>query len=263
MTPVTRSLAGAEVLVFEDAEAASFAAAERVAGVIRQGGLGGGRAVLGLATGETPIALYRELVARHEAGDLSFAGVTTYNLDEYYPIGPLDPRGYRAFMHEHLFGRVDLAANRAHVFDGTVPPHAVAEHAAQFDRWIAADGGIDLQLLGVGRNGHIGFNEPGDLVAEEALALPSRPIRLAMSTRELYAGVFGGVDRVPDGLTVGVRTILAARAILVLAFGSAKAEPVARALTGPLTASCPASLLRAAAGRVTWMIDPAAATMLP
>ena len=259
----TVALAGAEVLIFPEAGAAAPAAAEQIARAIRASVAGRGRAVLGLATGDTPIPVYKELVERHEAGEVSFAEVTTYNLDEYYPISPLDPRSYRAFMQQHLFGRVDIAPNRAHVFDGTVPQHAAGEHAAQFDRWIEADGGMDLQLLGVGRNGHIGFNEPSDLGVEEALALPSRPIALARATRKLYAGVFGGEEKVPGGLTVGVRPIMGARSILVLAFGAAKAGPVARALAGPMTAECPASLLQAAAGRVTWMIDEAASAMLP
>ena len=198
----------------------------------------------------------------HHAGGLSFAHVSTYNLDEYYPIGAHDPRSYRAYMQRHLFGRVDLAPDRAHVFDGTVPGFAAAEHASQFGRWIAEDGGLDLQLLGLGRNGHIGFNEPSDLPVAEALALPCRPITLRPETRALYAKEFGGAARVPRALTVGVSEILAARSILVLAFGAAKAEPLARSLLGPMTAECPGSLLRAAPGRVTWMIDEAASISL-
>ena len=123
--------------------------------------------------------VYAHLVALHTAGELSFADVSTYNLDEYYPISPLDPNSYRAYMHRHLFGHVDLAPNRAHVLDGTVPEAVAAEHAAEFDRWIAADGGLDLQLLGIGRNGHIGFNEPSDLPVEEALRAPDPPGRPA------------------------------------------------------------------------------------
>jgi len=259
----TVTLANARVLIFPDAESAAPAAAEHIAQAIRAAVAGRGKAVLGLATGATPEPVYKRLVEQHRAGGLSFAKVTTYNLDEYYPIGPLDPRSYRAYMHQHLFAHVDLAANRAHVFDGTVPEGALADHAAQFDRWIAADGGLDLQLLGVGRNGHIGFNEPTDLPVAEALELPSRPITLRAETKALYAKAFGGEEKVPRALTVGVRPILAARSILVLAFGAAKAEPVARALAGPMAADCPASLLQAAAGRVTWMIDEAAATTLP
>ena len=119
----------------------------------------------------------RILVALHRAGELSFRNVVTYNLDEYYPIQPLDPKSYRSYMHRHLFSHVDLPANHAHFLDGTVPEAFVAEHAAQFDQWIEADGGLDLQLLGIGRNGHIGFNEPSELSVAEALAVAHAPDR--------------------------------------------------------------------------------------
>jgi glucosamine-6-phosphate deaminase len=187
--------------------------------------------------------------------------VATYNLDEYYPISPLDPNSYRAYMHHHLFAHVDLAANRAHVLDGTVPEEAAAEHCAAFDRWIAADGGLDLQLLGIGRNGHIGFNEPSDLAVDAALALPTRLVPLHPVTTADAAKDFGGqIERVPArALTVGVAPILAARSILVLAFGPAKAEAVARSVLGPMTAEVPGSLLQSARARVTWMLDEAAA----
>ncbi len=253
--------AAGQVLVFPGREAACREAADRIAATVREAVAGRGRAVLGLATGGTPIPIYERLVALHEAGELSFRDVTTYNLDEYYPIGPLDPNSYRAYMHRHLFSRVDLAPNRAHVLDGTVPEAFVGEHCAGFDRWIEADGGLDLQLLGIGRNGHIGFNEPGDLPVEEALALPTRLASLHPVTVADAAKDFGGrEDAVPArALTVGVAPILAARSILILAFGANKAEAVRRALTGPMTAEVPASLLQSAKARVTWLIDEPAA----
>ena len=148
--------------------------------------------MLGLATGATPQKVYAHLVAMHEAGELSFRNVVTYNLDEYYPIQPLDPKSYRSYMHRHLFSRVDLPANQAHVLDGTVPPAFVAEHCAQFDRWIAADGGLDLQLLGIGRNGHIGFNEPSDLPWPRPLHCPPGWSSCTPSTRADAAREFGG-----------------------------------------------------------------------
>ena len=107
-----------------------------------------GRAVLGLATGSTPERVYAHLVETHRAGLLSFQNVTTYNLDEYYPISPLDPQSYRAYMHRHLFSRVDIAPDQAHVLDGTVPEAFAAAHAAAFDRWIEADGGLDFNCSG-------------------------------------------------------------------------------------------------------------------
>jgi glucosamine-6-phosphate deaminase len=258
-------IAGARVLVFKDRESACRAAADRIAAEIDSAVAVRGKAVLGLATGATPIPIYDRLIARHRDGALSFAKVITYNLDEYYPISPNDPNSYRAFMERHLFGRVDIAPNRAHLLDGTVPEAFVAEHAAQFDRWIAADGGLDVQLLGIGRNGHIGFNEPSDLPVAEALALPTRLADLHPVTLADAAKDFGGDEsRVPRrALTMGVAPILAARAILVLAFGPSKAGPSALALTGPMTATMPASLLQAAPGKITWMIDEEAARDLP
>ena len=253
-------LAGATIQVFDSAAAAGRAAGDAIASAVRDGVSARGKAVLGLATGGTPVPVYQRLVDLQRAGELSFRDVTSYNLDEYYPIQPADPNSYRAYMHRHLFGRVDLAPNRAHVLDGTVPEAFAAAHAAEFDRWIEADGGLDLQLLGIGRNGHVGFNEPSDLPVDEALALPTRLVELHPVTRADAAKDFGGEARViPRALTVGVAPILAARSILVLALGAAKAEAVGLALTGPVTPRVPASLLRAANGKVTWMLDEAAA----
>jgi glucosamine-6-phosphate deaminase len=256
---------GMLVRVAADAETACLEAAGLIEETIRRSSAARGRAVLGLATGSTPEVVYARLVQRYEAGALSFRDVTTYNLDEYYPISPLDPRSYRSYMHRHLFGRVDIAPNRDHLLDGTVPEPFVAEHAAQFERWIEADGGLDLQLLGIGRNGHIGFNEPSDLEVAEALRLPTRLVELHPVTRtDAASREFGSEENViPRALTMGVATILAARSILILATGAHKAEAVAAALTGPMTAAVPASLLQSVASNVTWILDEAAARGLP
>jgi glucosamine-6-phosphate deaminase len=253
------------VRVVADAESACDVAAGLIEQVIRESSAARGRAVLGLATGSTPESVYARLVRRHEAGALSFRDVTTYNLDEYYPISPLDPLSYRSYMHRHLFGRVDIAPHRAHMLDGTVPERFAAEHAAEFEWWIEADGGLDLQLLGIGRNGHIGFNEPSDREVAEALRLRTRLVDLHPVTRtDAAAREFGSEEAViPRALTMGVATILAARSILVLATGAHKAEVVAAALTGPMTASVPASLLQSVAPKVTWILDEAAARALP
>lgn len=254
------NLSGVSVQVFADPRAACPSAAAVIARTIQQAVGLRGQAVIGLATGLTPKPVYAELVALHRAGEISFADVISYNLDEYYPISPLDRNSYRSYMHEHLFRHVDIAPNRAHVFDGTVPESCVAEHAAQYDRWIDADLGLDLQLLGIGRNGHIGFNEPEDRPVGDALSLPSRLVALHPVTLADAAKDFGAQDEVPRrALTVGVAPILAARSILLLAFGPAKADVVARALTGPITAQVPASLLRRAQGPVTCMLDESAA----
>jgi glucosamine-6-phosphate deaminase len=265
MTVELRSVrrAGMVVLILPNAELASEAAAERMMAVIHAAESNRGRAVLGLATGSTPERVYAHLAGRHRAGQLSFRRVTTYNLDEHYPISPLDPRSYRSYMERHLFSRVDLAPNRAHLLDGTVPEAFAGAHAEQYDRWIQNDGGLDVQLLGIGRNGHIGFNEPSDLSVEEALRLPTRLVELHPITRADAAREFGGADRViPRALTLGVAEILAARSIVMLATGTHKAEAVAAALTGPMTAALPASLLQSVADKVTWILDTAAAGQL-
>ncbi len=257
----TMETAAGLVLIFSEPSAATRLAADRIATTVRDSVAARGRAVLGLATGGTPIPIYERLASLHRAGELPFRDVVSYNLDEYYPIAPLDPNSYRSYMHRHLFSHVDVAPNQAHVLDGTVPEAFAAEHCAAYDRWIEADGGLDLQLLGLGRNGHIGFNEPVDLPVEEALALRTRPVDLHPTTRSDAAKDFGGVlDAVPKwALTVGVAPILAARSILILAFGPNKAEAVAAALKGPMTGRVPASLLQAAKDRVTWLIDESAA----
>jgi glucosamine-6-phosphate deaminase len=256
-------LAGATVQVFPDSPTASRAAADLIARTIRDALAARGKAVLGLATGNTPVPVYERLVALHKSGELSFQDVSTYNLDEYYPISPSDPQSYRAFMHRHLFAHIDLAPNRAHVLDGTVPEAFAHEHAAQFDRWIGADGGLDLQLLGIGRNGHIGFNEPSSLAVDDAAKLPTRVMELHPITLADAANDFGDPSLVPRrALTMGVAPILASRSILVLAFGVKKAEIVAKALKGPITAEVPATLLRRKPDGVTWMLDEAAAAGL-
>lgn len=257
--------AGVRVGIVADAVTGCRLAADLISKTIRETVADRGRAVLGLATGGTPIRVYEQLVAHHHAGRLSFRDVHTYNLDEYYPIDPLDPNSYRSYMHRHLFSLVDLAPNRAHVLDGTVPDAFATAYAQEFDRWIAAEGGLDFQLLGIGRNGHIGFNEPSEMAVSQAVALPTRVADLHPVTIEDAARDFGGdAHAVPRrALTLGTASILAARSIVLLAFGPHKAAAVAAALTGPVTARMPASLLRTAPGRVLFLLDKAAAQGLP
>lgn len=256
-------VAGSHVIVCPDAEAASRLAADRIVAIIKAAESGHAKAVLGLATGATPESVYSELVARHKAGEVSFRKVVTYNLDEYYPIQPLNPLSYRYYMHQRLFSQVDIPANQTHVIDGTVPAAFAEEHAAQFDRWIEADGGLDLQLLGIGRNGHIGFNEPSDLSIDVAVNLPTRQVELDTVTTTDAVREFGASEKViTQAITVGIKTILTARVILMLATGSSKAEIVAQSLKGPVTPAVPASLLRTVADKVVWILDEPAAAEL-
>lgn len=196
--------------------------------------------VLGLATGTSPIGVYRELARLVAARKLSFARASSFNLDEYLELEADHPQSFRRWMREHLFERIDLPSERARFPASNTPgePHDAA--CARFEASLRAAGGIDLQLLGIGRNGHIGFNEPGS-----ARATRTREVELHPWTREDAAAAFGGLEHVPArALSMGVATILDARAIRVLAFGERKAEIVRKALEGPIGPECPASFLR-------------------
>ncbi len=260
----TMETAAGQVWIYDEIETLWNAAAERIAETIQNQVKSRKRAVLGLATGGTPVGVYQALVKRHQQNQLSFRDVSSYNLDEYYPMSPLDPNSYRSYMHEHLFSKVDIEPNRAHVLDGTVPDEFVEEHCAGFERWIENEGGLDLQLLGIGRNGHIGFNEPTDLPTSQALLLPTRKMALHPVTKADAARDFGGDEKnVPThALTVGTRVILASRAILILATGPAKADAVAKSIQGPISSQMPGSLLQTVSANVTWMIDRHAASGL-
>jgi glucosamine-6-phosphate deaminase len=259
----TLHLSGMKVCVCPDAAGAAWLAALRLIRLIESAKAERGNVVLGLPTGSTPEKVYAHLVARHRVEGLSFRSVITYNLDEYYPISPLDPLSYHAYMHRHLFSQVDILPHRGHLLDGTVPEDFAPVHAAEFEGWIEADGGVDLQLLGIGRNGHIAFNEPSDIAVGAALRLRTRLIELDPVTRADAALDFGGVERViPRALTLGIAPILAARSIVVLATGERKAPAVAGALAGPMTAQLPASLLQSVASKVSWILDEPAASGL-
>ncbi len=199
-----------------------------------------GRVTLGLATGGTPRPLYAEWVRRHREQGLSFVHATTFNLDEYEGLGPEDPRSYRRFMDDRLFGKVDIDPRRTHLPPGCYLANEAERVAAGYEALIRDAGGIDWQLLGIGRSGHVGFNEPGSPETSR-----TRRVRLAEETREDAAAAFGGIDRVPThAMTMGIRTILEARRIVLVAWGAEKAELVRRALTGPVGPEFPASFLQ-------------------
>jgi glucosamine-6-phosphate deaminase len=211
-------------------------------------------AVLGLATGNTPRGVYAELVRLHRDGDLDLSRVRSFCLDEYRGLGPSDSRSFHAFMWEHLWGHVNADPAHVHIPDGLVPLDELPEHCAAYDRVIEEAGGIDLQLLGIGRNGHIAFNEPGSRRDSR-----TRLVLLEESTRADAAAEWGGLERVPmHAITMGTATILEARRVRVMAFGEAKAEAVKRALHGPISSACPASFLREHADTRLY-VDPAAA----
>lgn len=194
--------------------------------------------VLGLATGSTPIGLYSCLVSDFNDGALSFADVTTYNLDEYRGLPHDHDQSYRFFMQQNLFGHVDIAAGSTHVPDGADPD---AERACtSYERAIVEAGGIDLQLLGLGHNGHIGFNEPAD-----CFPVDTHCVQLTESTIQANSRLFASADDVPrEAYTMGIGTIMRARKILVVANGEDKAQIVHDAFFGPVTPQVPASVLQ-------------------
>lgn len=223
----------------EDRAQAEREAAALFSDLVRSRTNSGARVVLGLATGRSPIGIYDRLVQQHAAG-LSFRLVTTFNLDEYWPIEPTHPASFHRFMHERLFDRVDLPRGQRHVPHGWLDEAAIAGHCADYEAKIVAAGGIDLALLGLGQNGHIGFNEPGS--ARESR---TRLVTLDPRTRADNAAAFADQDAVPrHAITMGIATILDARRIVMLCFGAKKAQILKAALEGPIASSVPASFLR-------------------
>ena len=245
------------VRVFPDASEAAVVVAAEIAALIRQKASRGRRCVLGLPAGSTPLAAYKELVRLHKEEGLSFANVVTFNLDEYYPMRPNELQSRCRFMAENLFDHVDIDRANVHIPDGTLPFEKVPAHCEEYERAIVRAGGIDLQLLGIGRTGHIGFNEPGS----DRLSR-TRLITLDRVTRQDAAADFFGEENVPrQALTMGVGTILDARRVILMAFGEHKAPIIAQAAEGPPTASVAASFLREHAD-ATIMLDEAAAAQL-
>jgi glucosamine-6-phosphate deaminase len=243
--------------VFPASAEASLAVARDISGLIRSRQAAKRTAVLGLATGSTPLGLYAELVRMHREEGLSFANVVTFNLDEYYPIQPANPRSYRHFMQAHLFDHVDLAPANTHVPDGTVAAAAVDAHCREYEEAIKAAGGIDFQILGIGRTGHIGFNEPGSPRRSR-----TRAVTLDSLTRRDAAGDFGGEENTPrQAITMGVRTILESRRVVLMAWGQHKAEIVRAAVEGSVTPQVTASFLQEH-DQVHFVLDRAAAGAL-
>lgn len=219
-----------EIVIQPTAAAANTVAARLFANVIRQEH----GAVLGLATGSTPLSLYRELVALK----LDWRKVTTFNLDEYVGISPQHPQSYHAFMWENLFHHVNVPKKNIHIPDGLA--NDIPKFCTDYENRIRAAGGIGVQLLGIGTDGHIGFNEQGS-----SLASRTRIKTLTPQTRKDNARFFGSEDQVPHHvITMGIGTILEARHCVLLAFGKSKARAIAGAVEGPVTAMNPASALQ-------------------
>ena len=238
--------------VFETEHEVARALAARVADAINHHP----SVVLGLPTGRTPVGTYQELGRLHAAGRVSFARVSTFNLDEFVGVDAAHPGSFRQFMQHNLFDAIDVRSERVHFLNGMA---ADLDHeCARYERDIAAAGGIDLQLLGIGANGHIGFNEPA-----EGLAALTHRVTLHEGTRRDNAELFGGdPERVPrEALSMGMATILKTAAVILIATGERKAGCIERALRGPLTPKLPASFLQMHRS-IEVYLDAAAASLL-
>lgn len=222
------------VIVCENYEMLSKTAARLMAAQV----LLNPQSVLGLATGSTPLGLYGELCRMYRDGEIDFSGITTFNLDEYYPISPENPQSYRYFMNVNLFDHINIDRARTHVPSGAAKDPAAECQA--YDRMIREAGGIDLQLLGIGLNGHIGFNEPDGI-----LITGTHVTNLTESTIEANSRFFESRDEVPvQAITMGMETILHARKILLLAGGANKHPAVKQLLDHAITTRMPATLLK-------------------
>ncbi len=244
-------------LVFPSSQQASRHVALMIESLVRQNNSAGRPTVLGLATGSTPVGLYRELIRRHKEAGLDFARVITFNLDEYYPMLPSDQQSYRRWMQETFFDHINISPDNIHVPDGTIDPAEADDYCARYEQMIRRAGGIDLQILGIGRSGHIGFNEPGSTRHSRTRMATLDPV-----TRRDAASGFFGEENVPfRALTMGVGTILEARKIAIMAFGEHKSLIVRRAVEGEATDAIAASFLQNHPD-TTFLLDEAAAADL-
>lgn len=234
------SLEKISVEIFETPKEGSQYVAKIIAGLIKEKNAQGKKAVIGLATGSTPKSLYAELVKMHREEGLSFKNVITFNLDQYYPMEPDALNSYHYFMRKYLFEQTDIDPENYFLPNGLIPKEQIKEHCAEYESKIAETGGLDLQILGIGNNGHIGFNEPGSPVYSK-----TRLITLDNSTRIANSHEFGNISQVPRmAITMGISTILKSRRIILLAWGKTKAPVIQKAVEGKPTEEVPASLLQ-------------------
>jgi glucosamine-6-phosphate deaminase len=240
------------VVIKKDYEEVSREAARIVAGAVRVKP----DIVLGLATGSTPLGLYKELVALYQTGSLDFSRATSFNLDEYLGLAHSHPQSFHHFMHHNFLSQINMPADRAHIPDGTITGK-YDEYCAGYEQAIKSAGGIELQILGIGRNGHIGFNEP-----TSSMASRTRLKALSRETVEDNRHFFSTASEMPQcAITMGIGTILDSRRVLLLASGRSKAAAVAKAIEGPITSSVSASALQMHPD-VTFIIDEEAAYSL-
>lgn len=227
-------------VIFTDSNTASVRVAEEIAELIKKKQSQGKTCVLGLATGSSPIRVYEELVRKHKEEGLSFHNVVTFNLDEYLPMERSNIQSYHYFMHEHLFKHVDIPAENIHIPDGTVPYEKAVAYCLSYEKKIKEQGGLDFQLLGIGRTGHIGFNEPGSHYNSG-----TRVITLDHITRVDAAPSFLGIDNVPrKAITMGIATVRKAKRIILLGWGQNKADIIKKTIEGEISSHVPATYLQ-------------------
>ena len=228
------------VTIFERSDEGAVRVAAEIAKLIRARQKSGQHAVLGLATGSSPIGVYKELIRLHREEGLSFRNVVTFNLDEYYPMQPDELQSYVYFMHEQLFDHVDILPGNIHIPDGTLPIERVKDYCQDYEWQIEAAGGLDLQLLGIGRTGHIGFNEPGSAITSTTRVVKLDPLTITDAAKD-----FIKEEYVPlRALTMGVGTIMKARQIILMAWGEGKAKILQETVEGRISDAVPASFLQ-------------------
>lgn len=243
--------------LFKSAEQASLYVARQIADLIHDKEKQGQPAILGLATGNTPKGVYQELIRLHQNEGLSFSNVISFNLDEYYPILTEDQQSYTYFMRQYLFKHVDIKSNQTHIPHTDFSEEGIAEYCQEYEDKIESLGGLDLQLLGIGRNGHIGFNEPGSSFQSK-----TRLVHLNSVTREDAKAAFGSMDKVPQkAISIGVQTISKAKKIFLLALGERKSDIMKQAINGDVTTQIPASILQTLP-QVEYVLDGDAAKKL-
>ncbi len=238
------------IITFETSDALAVQCADIFAELLRSAGA----PVLGLATGASPVPTYKELIRRYKAGEISFRNATTFNLDEYCELPKNDKNSYFSFMHEQLFDHVDIKEENVHILNGNAPD--LKAEAQSYEARIRSAGGIDLQLLGIGTNGHIGFNEPDNKFTKETFV-----VELAQSTVKSNSIYFTDGAMPKHAITMGIGTIMAARKIVLIATGRSKAAAIRKTVLGDVTPACPASILQFHPD-VTLLLDEAAASQI-
>ncbi|MDP2061093.1 MAG: glucosamine-6-phosphate deaminase, partial [Flavobacteriaceae bacterium] len=244
-------------VIFNSSDEGSVIVAQEIASLIREKQQKGKKFILGLATGSSPIKVYEELVRMHREEGLSFQNVITFNLDEYFPMQKSDMQSYYYFMHEHLFNHVDINPENIHIPDGTVSQEELYQYCIDYEMQIKEAGGLDFQLLGIGRTGHVGFNEPGSHFNSS-----TRVITLDHITRVDAAPSFLGINNVPrKAITMGIGSIRKAKRIVLMAWGSNKASIIKETIEGEVSSEVPATYLQHH-NNTTFVLDEGAAADL-